>query len=33
MARKRDTLPKTGLELRDWLVSLFPDFVPGFGDE
>ena len=33
MSRKRDTLPKTGLELRDWLVSLFLDFVPGFGDE
>jgi len=32
MAAERDALPKTGPELRDWLVRLFPDFALVFVD-
>ena len=33
MAAERNALPKTGVELRDWLVRLFPDFVEAFADK
>ena len=32
MPGERDALPRTGPELRDWLVQLFPDFIRMFDD-
>lgn len=32
MASERDALPKTGMELQDWLLQLFPDFIELFSD-
>jgi hypothetical protein len=32
VADKLSTLPKTGEELRDWFVQLFPDFIRMFDD-
>ena len=33
MAAEREALPKTGIELRDWFVQLFPDFAAAFSDK
>lgn len=32
MVTRRDALPQSGPELRDWLVGLFPDFIRMFDD-